>query len=205
MLAVRIRWDYNEATLREYQDLLAERRRRVLDMRPALSVIEHDFFDLEDAIFRSEGRLINARWKPLNKAYARWKLRRGMSPRTLEMARGGRVGRLRKSLTYPGAPWQVLRMNDTSIEIGTNLGIAPVHQKGGTVQLQGTRTRTVNRGNITPGVGATVERVKVTQTRTAKIPRRRFVSLRRADKDRWLGYFAAYIHKGEVHIRRGGV
>lgn len=180
---MRVRWTYDDRALQEYEALVAERARRVMDVRPALHVIQHDFHDIEDAVFRTEGRLIRATWRPLNEAWAKWKARRGLSPRMLEMAKGGRIGRLRRAMTVPGAPYQVLRISDTAIEVGTSLGIAKIHQKGGSV--------VITKPNQEP--------------RSVTIPRRRFVGLRRSDKDRWLGYFAAYIHKGDVHIRRGGV
>lgn len=169
---MKIKFDYDETAAARFQRLLNEREQRVRNLDPVHEAIVADFHDLEDAVFHTQGRLLTGSgWKSLSPKWLATKRRLGLSQRILEMAPGGKMGRLRRSLVVPGAPWQVLRMRDDSVEVGTSLGIAKVHQTGGVVAL----------GH-----------------RQVRVPRRRFVSLRRVDKARWLSMYEQHLFTGRI-------
>lgn len=171
--AVNFRLD-DEGAVR-YSALLEERRRRVTHASPAFETIADDIENLEEAVFRSEGRLLTAAgWRPNSAPQRAEKHRRGLADRVLEMAHPGGIGRIRRALTVESAPWSIRRVTNEEAERGTSLGIARVHQTGGT---------------------ATIRRGKHGQQQV-RIPRRRFMQARRVDRLRWLGVL-------EDHLRTG--
>lgn len=174
---IRANIDIDRPALLSVADTFEQRERRVRDMRPALTTMVRDFEALEDRAFRTQGRSIGAPWKPVSEMWRRYKARRGLSSRILEMAPAGQFGRLRAALTITGAPYSVRRMGSHDMVAGTNFGIARIHQTGGTTRIRG---------------------------RVVTIPRRRFVSLRRADRQRWTSYAGEYIFHGSTRTRRLG-
>lgn len=172
---MRVELKLDEAELKHFQEIVEERGRRGTNMRPALEAVADDFLDLEESVFATQGRLVLAAgWKKLSPKWLKFKTSHGLSPRILEMTQGG--GRLRRSLTVHGAPWQLRDVTNDEVVVGTTLGIANVHQKG----------RTVRIGN-----------------RTVKIPARKFVRLRRTDKQRWIDLQQSYLSTGTVTGRLG--
>lgn len=176
-MPIRVDIDIDKPALFSVADTFEARERRVRDMRPALTTMARDFEALEDRVFRSQGGAIGVRWAPVSPMWRRYKARRGLSMRILEMAPAGQIGRLRAALTLSGAPYAIRRISTHDLVAGTNLGIAKIHQTGGTVTIRG---------------------------RTVKIPRRRFVSLRRPDRQRWTHYAGEYIFRGSTRTRRLG-
>lgn len=177
---MKVKFDFDEPAAVRFDRLLAERQRRVTNLAPAHRAIADDFHDLEDAVFHTQGRLLTGSgWRSLSPKWKAMKARRGLSTRILEMASGGQMGRLRRSLVVPGAPWQVLRLRGDSVEVGTSLSIAKIHQTGGVA--------TVGQGP---------------SRRSVRIPRRRFVSLRRVDKARWLAIYEQHLFEGRIGARR---
>ena len=177
---MRIEFKLDAADLAAFDRLVADRQQRGTDMRPVLRELSTDFFDLEEQLFASEGRLILGRgWQKLNPKWLAYRQRQGRGSRILDME-GGAGGRLRRSLTVPGAPYQRLDIDADEMVASTRLGIAGVHDKG--------RTLTIRNAS---------------GTRTVKIPRRRLVRLRRQDKLRWLGASQHFISTGRLGGRLG--
>jgi phage gpG-like protein len=177
---VKVVFKLDEGDLARLDRLIKERQDRGTDMRPVLREVSTDFFDLESQLFESQGRLILGRgWKKLNPKWLAYRQANGRGSRILEME-GGAGGRLRKSLTVPGAPYQRLDVSADELVVSTRLGIAKVHDRGGTVTIS-----------------------NASGTRTVKIPRRRMVRLRREDKLRWLGAAQRFISDGGAGRRRG--
>lgn len=177
---MRVQFALDADDVDRFGRLLSERERRGTDMSPALRRIALDFMAVEEQVFASAGRLILGRgWKKLNPTWAAYRARTGRGSRILEMG-GGAGGRLRKSLTIPGAPYQRLDISDDEMVVSTRLGIAKVHAAGATIII-----------------------TNASGQRTVKIPRRRFVRLRREDKVRWIGYAQDYLSNGRVSQRLG--
>jgi len=177
-----IEFRLSESDLADLDRLLADRGERGTDMAPVLNELVTDFLDLEEQLFASQGRLILGRgWKKLNPRWLAYRQAKGRGSRILEME-GGEGGRLRRSLTVRGAPYQRLTVRADGMEVATRLGIAAVHDRGRTI-------------TITNASG----------TRTVKIPRRRIVRLRREDKVRWLSQAQDYISTGRIGSGRLGL
>lgn len=158
-----------------YAALLETRARRALNARPAFETIADDIENLEDAVFRTQGRLLTGSgWRQDSAPQRAEKHRRGLADRVLEMATPGGIGRLRRSLTTDGAPWSVRKVTNDEAERGTSLGIARIHQTGGTA--------TIRRGKR--------------GTQQVRIPRRRFMQTRRVDRLRWLGVLEDHLQTG---------
>lgn len=162
---MRVELKLDEAQLQAFERLVEERQRRAMDMTPALEEVADDFLELERRVFDTQGRVVlSAGWRKLSKSWTKFKQTHGLSPRILEMTQGG--GRLRRALTVKGAPYQLRHVTDEEVVVGTNLGIARIHQKGGKITLHG---------------------------HAAKIPSRKFVRLRQVDKVRWIGELQSYL------------
>lgn len=178
---MRIGIEALEEEWRRYERKLADRERRAEDMTPSLEAAADDFLELEDAVFRSEGRIVGG-WAPLSPGRLAVKRRLGLTERILESAPGGAVGKLRRSLTRKGGH-HVRRIRADEMVAATSLGIAKMHDKGGTL------TRRHRSG----------------RTQTSRIPARPLVRLRREDERRWLGYQQTYLETGRVRVRGVGL
>jgi phage gpG-like protein len=150
---------------------LVTRRARLTDLEPALKAVASDMLAVEARVWATEGGAIGEHWKPLSPRYAKWKARRYPGARLLEQ-----TGRLRKSLSVPGASWQRFEVGPTEMVLSTTLGIAKVHQSGGTVSVR-------SRGG---------------KQHQAKIPKRQMVKVRRDDRLRWAGYVDEYLETGRT-------
>lgn len=151
-------------------------RRRAGDLRPALEDVADEFLAIEASVWRTQGTSIGVRWAPLSQQWAHWKAEHYPGAGILEM-----TGRLRKAMSERGAPYQRREIGPASALLGTTLGIAGIHNRGGTVTLTKPFRRTV------------------------KIPKRQFVKIRATDKRRWAGAIGEHITVGRTRRRRIGL
>lgn len=95
---------------------------RATDMMEPLAKISLDMMEVEKRIWTSKGRRGGNPWPAL-------------APSTVEK-KGGRTtilvdtGQLKRSVTEPGAPWQILEMSRYSLGFGTDRPWAFTHQYG---------------------------------------------------------------------------
>lgn len=89
---------------------------------PMLKIVE-DLFKVEAAIFASQGRRGGGSWAKLKEDTIR---RKGST----EILKGTHDELLFKSLTEPEAEFQILHVDRTGIEFGTDRPFAAVHQTG---------------------------------------------------------------------------
>lgn len=176
-----VEFSFDQRARAVFQGQLDDLRRRGVSMHPALAAVADDFLELEEQVFETQGRRIGATWRPLAEWWRRYRETHGLGTKILryENARGGRLYR---SLTQRGAPWQLRHIDADSVTVGTTLGIAPTHQKGGSATVP-------TRGG----------------QRQIQVPRRRFVQLRLIDKHRWIAYQQEFLMTGRVQrgILRG--
>lgn len=88
---------------------------------PVFSLIYEDMLRVEKAIFSSQGRRGGGSWKRLKPDTIK---RKGHNVILVDQ------GNLKQSLTEPGAPYQILNMTKTTIEFGSELATAAIHQRG---------------------------------------------------------------------------
>ena len=110
---------------------------RVTDLRPAWEEIADDFLDIEEDVFATQGASLGRRWKPNVGWWADYK-RKHYGPDSGVLVQ---TGRLKKSLTSEGAPWALRDVRPAQLRMGTTLGIAAIHQKGGTLTKRGRQVR----------------------------------------------------------------
>lgn len=89
---------------------------------PMWNIVE-DLFKVEAAIFSSQGRRGGGSWKRLSPDYAK---RKGNT----KILKGTTDETLFRSLTEQDAPFQILHVDNTGIEFGTDRPFAAVHQEG---------------------------------------------------------------------------
>lgn len=179
---MRIVFKLDADDLARFDRVIEQRQERGTNLRPAMKVASTDFMALEQQVFATQGRVIlGSGWKKLNPKWADYRRSQGRGDRILQMT-GGAGGRLRKSLTVPGAPYQKLTVTDDEMVVAITLGIATIHAKGSTI--------TINNAS---------------GKRTVKVPRRRFVRLRREDRLRMLSYAQDYIETGRTAFRGLGL
>jgi phage gpG-like protein len=92
-------------------------------MQPPLIEIVDDMFKVEAEIFASAGRRGGGSWKMLTAETAK---RKG----NWQILRGTQDESLFRSLTEPGAPFQILQISNSEIFFGTERPWASVHQEG---------------------------------------------------------------------------
>lgn len=181
-MGVQFDFDYEQDNLQRFLNRLLEMSRRAGDMRTAMNAVADDFLRTERRVFDTDGAAAGGRWTPLADAYAANKRREGRGNEMLELL-GGRGGRLRESLTRRGASYQIRDVGADRARVGTSLGIAKIHQRGGTVSVQSG-----------PQKG-----------RRYRIPARPFVVLTPEVKDRWTMIMRTYVVDGEVNEFRFGL
>jgi hypothetical protein len=94
------------------------------DARPAFKAIMSDMIFWETEQFESEGKTGSGGWDVLKEDYVQWKLNHDLDPRILHASLA-----LEKALTAPGRPkGSIRRMTRTSMEFGTSIHYAGVHQ-----------------------------------------------------------------------------
>jgi phage virion morphogenesis protein len=103
----------------------AERLARIRDMRPAMQIVEQDIITSTDMNFRRAQTPEGTAWEPLKKSTI--KQRRKGSSKPLND-----TGVLRASITT-GKKGNVNQVNNQSVQVGTNLPYAAIHQFGGTI------------------------------------------------------------------------
>ena len=167
---MRINVRLDDQAVRSLLDKLDGRAERASAARPAMEALADDFLAIETEAFRTEGRIFGG-WRRNAAWWRDWKARQG-GGRILEMPTP-QGGRLRRSLTEKGAPWQVRRVSGSRIEVGTSLGIAGPLQRGG------------RAGEV------------------SNIPARPIVRLRKVDRERWKGILGEYIATGSVAVSSG--
>lgn len=135
------------------------------DPRPALAEIAEDFYAEVDRVFATEGRSAGQAWASLSPGWLRRRQREGHGSAILRM-QSPRGGKLLRSLTgrSSGAGSHLRRISADELVVGTRLGIAGVHQHGGTLT-------STNR--------------KTGRTRRVTIPARPFVAVTPRSQERW--------------------
>lgn len=98
---------------------------KVKDARPAFRRIVDRLYAIEKAMFESGGRRGGGSWKRVSSEWMARKIREGRDLRTMHY-----TGDLRRSLTEPGAKYQVLRVGKTQLVFGTTRPGAEAHQHG---------------------------------------------------------------------------
>lgn len=181
-MGVDFGFDYEQDRLDRFLTRLLEMGRRAGDTTRAMEAVADDFLRVEQKVFDTDGRAAGRHWTPLAATYAENKRREGRGNELLELL-GGRGGRLRESLTKRGASHQVRDVGRDHARVGTSLGIAKIHQAGGTVAVK-----------TGPNAG-----------RRYRIPARPFVVLTPEVKDRWEMIMRTYVVDGEVEQFRFGL
>lgn len=155
--------------------------RRVTDLRPAWTEIADDFLEISEDVFDTAGASIGRRWKP-NVAW--WAAFKAAEFGWSESEDGPLVqrppGRLKQSLTVKNAPYSLRDVRPAQLRMGTTLGIAAIHQKGGTLVHK--------RGN---------------RSVTVRVPARPFVRPRQQAK-RWTSFVDDYVLTGRGGLNRTG-
>jgi len=90
-------------------------------MKPVFDLIALDMMRTEDKMFSSQGRRYGGMWKPLAPSTV---YKKGHSTILVD------TGALRRSLTTPEAPYQILNIDNEGILFGTSRPWAYVHQYG---------------------------------------------------------------------------
>lgn len=114
--------DVNRSAERVAAKLNLGADRALNNEEPMWNIVE-DLFKIEAAIFSSGGRRGGGSWAKLKPDTIK---RKGSS----EILKGTHDESLFRSLTEPGAEFQILDVNRTRIEFGTNRPFAYVHQHG---------------------------------------------------------------------------
>ena len=143
--------------------------------RPLFEQISDDFRAQSDQVWRTQGAATGRRWKRLNPDYLKRKIRKGLGSGILENT-SKRGGILRRSLTRARAKGSMQRVTRDSVELGTRIGIARIHQQGGTVPLK-------------PPHG---------HVRRVRIPARPFVVVTDETRQRWSGLVADHLVDGRA-------
>lgn len=155
--------------------------RRVTDLRPAWAEIADDFLDIEKGVFETEGGSLGRRWKPNVAWWAAYKAAEfGWSEADGPLVQNPNDARLKRSMTVKDAPYSLRDVRPAQLRIGTTLGIAAIHQKGGTMVHK--------RGN---------------RNVTVRIPARPFVRPRQQAK-RWTLFVDDYVLTGRGGLNRVG-
>lgn len=114
------------------QRMLREIADRGNDWQGVLGEVLLDFHKVEQRVFQQEAEPGGGSWPSLDRRYLEKRREQGLGTKMLQYE-GGDGGKLRKSLTQPGAPHSYVRIDADTLQVGTKLGIAAVHQKGGRV------------------------------------------------------------------------
>lgn len=114
-------------------------QRRLGQMRPALLDVGAAMLQSTQARFQSETAPDGTPWVALSPRYARWKAKRGLSNKKLQLR-----GYLFGSLAY--------QATDSSLVLGSAVKYARIHQLGGRVSIPGrtgsVRLRTDRKGEL---------------------------------------------------------
>ena len=149
---------------------------RVTDLRPAWSEIADDFLDISRDVFDTQGAALGRRWKPNAPWWAAYKQEKYGADAGILVQQP--PGRLRQSVTVKNAPYALRDVRPAQLRIGTSLGIAAIHQKGGTL--------THKRGD---------------RSITVRVPARPFVRPRQQAR-RWTLFVDDYVLTGRVRPDR---
>lgn len=96
---------------------------RLQDARPVLRAVGMQLMRSVDLQFRAEGARFGAKWKPSRRALKQ----RGQTLHD--------TGRLSESIVSGGVgAGSIYRLSESSLEIGSNLAYAAIHQFGGTIR-----------------------------------------------------------------------
>jgi phage gpG-like protein len=150
---------------------------RVTDLRPAWGEIADDFLDVERDVFATQGASLGRRWKPNAPWWAAYKQEHYGADAGV-LVQNPDTARLKRSVTVKDAPYSLRDVRPAQLRIGTSLGIAAIHQKGGTL--------THKRGDKTVSV---------------RIPARPFVRPRQ-QAHRWVGIVDDFVLTGRVRSDR---
>jgi len=97
----------------------------VKDAREPFREIAIDFHEIEREQFESEGGRGSGGWKPLSHDYAEWKAENFPGAKIMVQS-----GLLKGSLTGEN-PWSIESIEPLQMTLGTKLGYAKYHQRGG--------------------------------------------------------------------------
>ena len=172
----------------EAADRHGEMSDRVRRPEPAFSAMVADFRRRVRAEFASDGAFEGNAWERLRPAYLENRREEGRGSSILRLL-GGNGGRLLGSLLGDNA-WAVEEITSTHMQVGTKLGIARIHQTGGTRTIPAQEV-TIRRG---PAAGTTYQR----KASTHEVPARPFIDLGPRDVDRWAGFLRDWIVDGTV-------
>lgn len=114
------------------------------------------------------------------------------------------TGHLMRSVTTPGAPGNIFRVDDHAAAVGTNVPYAAIQNAGGTVSIKNKRVlaRKVDAGvaEAAAAAGYKVSRDKSGQSyvifgKSVKIPARPFMILQDEDREHFGLIFARWLHQ----------
>lgn len=159
---------------------------RARNARPAFRAMVRDFRRKVRLEFASEGAYEGGTWEQLRPSYLEERLEEGRGSAILRLY-GGMGGRLFESLVGENN-WAVEDIADDHMEVGTKLGIARVHQTGG--------TRTIPEQQVTIRRGPAAGTSYVRRASTHRIPARPFTQIDRRDLERWAGFVRRWIVDG---------
>lgn len=125
--------DFGDTTRSAEQ--FAQGATRVVETEGVMSRVAEDMMRIEEIIFNSEGRRGGGSWKRLKPDTVRKKgnsqILRGTSNPVYEGSNAVGANALLKSLTEPGAQFQILHVTDEVLEFGTDRPYAEVQAEGG--------------------------------------------------------------------------
>lgn len=96
----------------------------LIDAAPAFTTILELIYEIETAIFESQGRRGGGSWRRDSPAWLARKARQGLDPRV-----GFATQALFRSVTTPGDPGQVLEMTKSTLRFGSRLPYARAQQE----------------------------------------------------------------------------
>jgi len=123
-------------------DAFEQFARKVADLRPQWPAVAGKFYEHVRATFDSQGF---GTWKPLSSRYAAWKRRHFPSPSILEA-----TGNLRRSLTSQSTPNSIYRAAPLSLELGTTVRYARLHQFGATLKTGPRKSKKAPKAGARP-------------------------------------------------------
>jgi phage gpG-like protein len=113
------------------------------DAAPAMESVAQLIFSIEKTVFNSQGRRGGGSWKQDSPDWLARKIRNGQDPRINHMTLA-----LRRSVTEPGAPGQVLEVSPASLVVGSSLPQAAPSQRNRPFIKFTVADRTAMRGVI---------------------------------------------------------
>lgn len=114
---------YDFGTIEKLEQKFVAGAEQAINTVGVIEEIKTDLFRIEEAVFSSQGRRGGGSWKQLKEDTIR---RKSGSTKILQ----GLTGALKRSVTEPDAPYQILQITNQELYFGTDRPGAAAHQFG---------------------------------------------------------------------------